>query len=123
MNYRTADPAALAALKSALLADGTDDELLGFLNSLEPDEAMLAPSEEEKINPATWGRVAHSYIRLVNDLSVPGGHAGPADRGRGPGHPGQPVRRSLDRVKSRRIPGAPRPGRRHPGRLAAERTG
>ncbi|HJP80068.1 MAG TPA: alpha/beta hydrolase [Pseudonocardiaceae bacterium] len=71
MNYRTADPAALAALKSALLADGTDDELLGYLNTLEPDEAMLAPSDEEKIRPQVWGRVPHSYIRLVDDRSLP----------------------------------------------------
>lgn len=71
MNYRTADPAALAALKTALLADGTDDELLGYLSSLEPDEAMFAPSEDEKLKPAAWGRIAHSYIRLLHDRSMP----------------------------------------------------
>jgi pimeloyl-ACP methyl ester carboxylesterase len=71
MNWRTGDQAVLAALKSALLADGTDDELLGYLNTLEPDEAMFAPSDEEKIKPESWGRIPHSYVRLVNDRSMP----------------------------------------------------
>jgi pimeloyl-ACP methyl ester carboxylesterase len=40
MNWRTADPMLLAALKAAMLADGTDQEFFAFLNSLEPDENL-----------------------------------------------------------------------------------
>ena len=71
MNYRTADAAALAALKTALLADGTDDELLGYLATLEPDEPLFPPSAAEKIKAEAWGRVAHSYLRLLDDRSMP----------------------------------------------------
>jgi hypothetical protein len=42
MNWRTADPELLAALKTAVLADGTDREFLAYLNTLEPDEALDA---------------------------------------------------------------------------------
>jgi pimeloyl-ACP methyl ester carboxylesterase len=69
MNWRTADPALLAALRKALLADGTEQEFLAYLNTLEPDESLH--SGEEKVDPGTWGKIPHSYIRLAGDMSIP----------------------------------------------------
>ena len=71
MNWRAAEPALLAAFKSALLADGTDAELLAYLNTLESDEAIYPPSPQEKIDPAAAGRIPHSYLRLTEDASMP----------------------------------------------------
>jgi hypothetical protein len=48
MNWRTADPELLAALKDAVLADGTEREFLAFLNTLEPDEALDAGGAEDR---------------------------------------------------------------------------
>lgn len=69
MNWRTADPVLLAALKKALLPDGTEQEFLAYLNTLEPDESLHAG--DERVDAGTWGRVPHTYIRLAGDTSVP----------------------------------------------------
>ncbi|MCR3722916.1 MULTISPECIES: alpha/beta fold hydrolase [Prauserella salsuginis group] len=68
MNWRKADPDVLAALKHAMLADGTDEELLAYLALLDPDE-ILDPGE--RADPARWGRVPHTYVRLADDTSMP----------------------------------------------------
>ncbi|ONI80386.1 alpha/beta hydrolase [Saccharothrix sp. ALI-22-I] len=69
MNWRTADPAVLATLKTAMLAEGTDTEFLAALNTLEPDESLDAG--DERVNPTTWGRLPHTYVRLTADRSIP----------------------------------------------------
>ncbi|WP_329066218.1 alpha/beta hydrolase [Amycolatopsis sp. NBC_01480] len=69
MNWRTTDPALLATLKRALLADGTDSEFYAFLATLEPDECLDAGSDRAEAD--TWGRVPHSYVRLTGDQSIP----------------------------------------------------
>jgi len=68
-NWRTADPALLATLREAVLADGTDDEFHGYLNTLEPDETLDVG--EELADADTWGRIPHTYIRLTADRSIP----------------------------------------------------
>ncbi|MEU4382872.1 alpha/beta hydrolase [Micromonospora echinofusca] len=68
-NWRTADPALLAILREAVLADGTDDEFHGYLNTLEPDESLDAG--EERADPGTWGRVPRTYVRLTADRAMP----------------------------------------------------
>ncbi|MCL7460598.1 alpha/beta hydrolase [Micromonospora sp. MSM11] len=68
-NWRTADPALLAILREAVLADGTDDEFHGYLNTLEPDESLDAG--EERADPETWGRVPRTYVRLTADRAMP----------------------------------------------------
>ncbi|OLT48999.1 esterase [Saccharomonospora sp. CUA-673] len=68
MNWRTGDPAALAALKESMLADGTDDEFLAFLALLDADE-ILDPGERADVE--RWGSVARSYVRLIADTSMP----------------------------------------------------
>lgn len=69
MNWRTADPALLTALKAAMLADGTDDEFRAFLNTLEPDESLDAGTE--RANARAWGRIPRTYVRLARDTSLP----------------------------------------------------
>jgi pimeloyl-ACP methyl ester carboxylesterase len=71
MNWRTADPELLAALKDAVLADGTEREFLAFLNTLEPDEALDAGGAEDRARKDSWGRIPRSYLRLANDRSIP----------------------------------------------------
>lgn len=71
MNWRTADPVLLAALKEALLADGNDDELRVFLSTLTPDESLDAGGPGDRADAATWGRLPRSYIRITKDTSIP----------------------------------------------------
>ncbi|MFD0267820.1 alpha/beta hydrolase [Streptomyces sp. NPDC127106] len=71
VNFRTADPNALAALKAAFLADGTDEQFLTFLNTFQPDENLDAGGPADRAQAATWGRIPKTYIRLADDTSLP----------------------------------------------------
>ncbi|MFF7965375.1 alpha/beta hydrolase [Streptomyces sp. NPDC007903] len=71
VNFRTADPQALAALKAAFLADGTDDEFLVFLNTLQPDENLDTGTAADRAQAETWGRIPKTYVRLADDVSMP----------------------------------------------------
>ncbi|SFI99793.1 alpha/beta fold hydrolase [Amycolatopsis sacchari] len=69
MNWRTADPELLTALKNAVLADGTEDEFLAYLNTLEPDEIL--DSSHSQARAETWGAILRTYVRLAQDRSIP----------------------------------------------------
>ncbi|GAA1275216.1 alpha/beta fold hydrolase [Saccharothrix xinjiangensis] len=69
MNWRTADPALLAALRVAVHEDGPESEFLAMLNTLEPDEGLDAG--DDRVDPATWGGLPHTYVRLARDRSLP----------------------------------------------------
>ncbi len=71
MNWRTADPGLLAALREAMLADGSEDEFHSFLNTLEPDESLDAGGPDDRAQAATWGRIPRTYVRLTGDRSIP----------------------------------------------------
>ncbi|MEV3871175.1 alpha/beta fold hydrolase [Streptomyces sp. NPDC049906] len=71
VNFRTADPAALAGLKAAFLADGTDEEFLTFLNTFQPDENLDVGTSADRAQAATWGRVPKTFVRLADDASLP----------------------------------------------------
>ncbi len=71
VNFRTADPAALAALRAAFLADGTDDEFLAFLNTFQPDESLDAGTSADRAQAETWGRIPKTFVRLADDASLP----------------------------------------------------
>lgn len=71
LNWRTADPAALAVLKEAMLADGTDDEFRAYQNLLEPDDSLDVGTGDDRARAGTWGTVAHSYLRLTRDRGLP----------------------------------------------------
>lgn len=71
MNWRTADPTLLAALKKSMLEDGTDDEFRAFLATLQPDESLDAGGPDDRAQAETWGRIPRTYVRLLRDLSIP----------------------------------------------------
>ncbi|MFJ9381397.1 alpha/beta fold hydrolase [Streptomyces sp. NPDC101455] len=70
-NYRTADPTLLAALKAAIMADGTDEQFRAFLNILQPDESLAVTMSDARGHADTWGTIARTYIRLTDDRSLP----------------------------------------------------
>ncbi|MEV8456464.1 alpha/beta fold hydrolase [Streptomyces sp. NPDC052095] len=70
-NFRTADPAALAAFKRAFAADLTDDEFRTLLNTFQPDENLDAGTPDDRARAETWGRIPRTYVRLAADTSVP----------------------------------------------------
>jgi pimeloyl-ACP methyl ester carboxylesterase len=71
INWRTGEPTALDALQAALLADGTRAELLAYLHTQDPDEALVIDEQATRVDPATWGRVPHTYVRLTEDRAMP----------------------------------------------------
>lgn len=70
-NFRTADPAALAAFKQAFAADLTNDEFRVFLNTFQPDENLDVGTSADRAQAATWGRIPRTYVRLADDASIP----------------------------------------------------
>ncbi|MCX4549977.1 MULTISPECIES: alpha/beta fold hydrolase [unclassified Streptomyces] len=70
-NFRTADPAVLAAFKRGFAADLTDDEFRIFLNTFQPDENLDAGTSADRAQATTWGRVPKTYVRLEADASIP----------------------------------------------------
>lgn len=71
VNFRTADPDVLAALKAVFLADGTDEEFLAFLNTFQPDENLDVGTSADRAQAATWGSVPKTFVRLADDASMP----------------------------------------------------
>ncbi|WP_320778674.1 alpha/beta hydrolase [Streptomyces sp. CRN 30] len=71
VNFRTADPRALDAFRTAFLADGTDEEFLTFLNTFQPDENLDAGTSADRARADTWGRIPKTYVRLADDMSMP----------------------------------------------------
>jgi pimeloyl-ACP methyl ester carboxylesterase len=70
-NYRTSDPVMLAALKAAIMADGTDEQFRAYLNILQPDESLAVMMSDARAHAETWGTIARTYIRLTDDRSLP----------------------------------------------------
>jgi pimeloyl-ACP methyl ester carboxylesterase len=70
-NFRTADPATLAAYRAAFLADGTESEFLALLNSFQPDENLDAGGPDDRARADTWGTIPRTYVRLSEDASIP----------------------------------------------------
>lgn len=71
VNWRTADPQTLAALKEGLLADGTDEQFLACLNTLEPADSSQVLTADCRVQASTWGRIPRSYIRFAHDRAIP----------------------------------------------------
>ncbi|MGC7096490.1 alpha/beta fold hydrolase [Amycolatopsis lurida] len=70
-NYRASDPALLDALKAATMAEATDEQFLATVNQLEPDESLAVMSADARVSPDRWGRVPRTFIRLLEDRSLP----------------------------------------------------
>ncbi|NGO81078.1 alpha/beta hydrolase [Streptomyces sp. YC504] len=71
VNFRTADPATLEAMKAAFLADGTDEQFLNFLNTFQPDENLDVGTSDDRAQAKTWGTIPKTYVRLADDASIP----------------------------------------------------
>jgi pimeloyl-ACP methyl ester carboxylesterase len=71
VNWRSADPRFLAAVKEAVAADYTDNELRALINLLEPDETLGIFAADARGHADTWGRVPRTYIRFTKDLDLP----------------------------------------------------
>jgi pimeloyl-ACP methyl ester carboxylesterase len=70
-NWRSADPAFVAAAKACFVADGTDAEFLTMMNYLQPDETDDVALAESRVQPSTWGRIPRTYIRHTLDQLIP----------------------------------------------------
>ena len=70
-NFRTSDPAVLAAFRHAFAADLNDDEFLTFLNTFQPDENLDVGTSADRAQAESWGRIPKSFVRLAGDASIP----------------------------------------------------
>jgi pimeloyl-ACP methyl ester carboxylesterase len=70
-NYRSADKSLLEALKAATLAEVTDEQFLAFVNILQPDESIQVMMGDAQVRADTWGTVPRTFVRLVDDKSLP----------------------------------------------------
>lgn len=70
-NFRTADPAVLAAFKTEFLADGSDAELLTYLSTLDTDENLDVGGPDDRAHAESWGRIPRTYIRFTADRATP----------------------------------------------------
>lgn len=70
-NWRSAEPAFVAAAKAALADDYDDDSFRVALNGMEPDESWQVAVTDARGAPATWGRIPRSYIRCSLDRMLP----------------------------------------------------
>jgi pimeloyl-ACP methyl ester carboxylesterase len=70
VDLHTTDPAALDALQDALLADGSRAELLAVLAAMDVREALAIDEESVRVDPARWGALPHTYVRLSQDRAL-----------------------------------------------------
>ncbi|MFD8147488.1 alpha/beta fold hydrolase [Streptomyces sp. NPDC059708] len=70
-DWRSGDPAFLAAAKEALAADRTDAEVRALLATLEPDESAAIAAADCRGIPDAWGRVPRTFLRFTRDRAIP----------------------------------------------------
>ncbi|MGF0315557.1 alpha/beta fold hydrolase [Nocardia fluminea] len=71
VNWRTADPNTLEALKAGLMADATDEQFRACLNLLEPADSPRVLTADSRVQATTWGKIPRTYIRLFRDRAIP----------------------------------------------------
>ncbi|MGW6620619.1 alpha/beta fold hydrolase [Nocardia sp. NPDC055002] len=71
VNWRTADPDTLMALKDGLMADATDEQFRACLNLLEPADSLSVLTADSRVHATTWGKIPRTYIRLSRDRAIP----------------------------------------------------
>ena len=71
LNWRTCDPDDLDGLQDALLHDGTRTELLAYLHTQDPDESVQIDMDLVAADPARWGSIPRTYVRLTEDRAIP----------------------------------------------------
>ncbi|MFF2326052.1 MULTISPECIES: alpha/beta fold hydrolase [unclassified Streptomyces] len=70
-NFRTAEPASLAAFRDAFAADLGDDEFRTFLNTFQPDENLDVGTSADRAQATSWGRIPKTFVRLADDAGIP----------------------------------------------------
>lgn len=70
-NYRTADPVLMQALKDSVMEEIDAARFMAFVNLMQPDESLSVMMGEARLKAETWGKVPHTYIRLLRDRSLP----------------------------------------------------
>ncbi|MCP2168997.1 alpha/beta hydrolase [Goodfellowiella coeruleoviolacea] len=72
LNWRSAhaDPALFAQLKTAIMADATDNQFRALLDAMDPDENHSVLEPGALVRADRWGRVPHTYVRLSEDRSI-----------------------------------------------------
>ncbi|WP_309132007.1 alpha/beta hydrolase [Brevibacterium sp.] len=70
-NFRSSDPELLEGFRTLFFADGSPDEFRAFLSTFQPDENLDAGTAADRTQPATWGTIPRTYIRLGEDRSLP----------------------------------------------------
>ncbi|WP_433800119.1 alpha/beta fold hydrolase [Actinomycetospora sp. CA-084318] len=63
-------PDTLDEVQDALLADGTRTELLAMLATMDGREALVVDEALVTVDPARWGRVPRTYVRLADDRAL-----------------------------------------------------
>jgi len=71
INHNSADPAYVAADKSAFYGDVATPAFQAVANLLTPDEPIQAFTTPVVVTPQRWGRLSRSFIRCTEDRAIP----------------------------------------------------
>ena len=71
INHRSADPAYVAAGKSAFYGDVAAPAFQAVANLLTPDEPIQAFTTPVTVTPQRWGRLPRTFIRCTEDRAIP----------------------------------------------------
>lgn len=71
LGWATDDEEVLDRLQTAILADGTREELLAFLHHMDLDETLSVDETATRADAATWGHIPRTYVRLTEDRAMP----------------------------------------------------
>jgi hypothetical protein len=71
INHNAADPAYVAAAKSAFYGDVAAPAFQAVANLLTPDEPIQAFTTPVVVTPQRWGRLPRTFIRCTEDQAIP----------------------------------------------------
>ncbi|GAB3424603.1 alpha/beta fold hydrolase [Flindersiella endophytica] len=71
INWRSADPRFLAAVRAATAGDYSDSQVRAMLNLLEPDETLSNFAADARGHADGWGRIPRTYVRFTLDRELP----------------------------------------------------
>jgi len=71
INHHSADPAYVAADKSAFYGDVPTPAFQAIANLLTPDEPIQAFTTPAVVTPQRWGRLPRTFIRCTEDQAIP----------------------------------------------------
>ncbi|MBB5851867.1 alpha/beta hydrolase [Amycolatopsis umgeniensis] len=73
VNWRGADRVRRAALRDAISGELTEEEFLQVVVTSQPDEVfwLADPSWDHRADKDSWGRIPRTFVRLLEDRSMP----------------------------------------------------